>query len=143
MDAVVTSSEFERRVASLGLGGFGPGLPRKQRDRHILLKSVALVLGHGRSYTEPEINEVLQSWLDAIGPNARMDYVSLRRCLVDEGYVTRDPAGRVYAVRPSDAGRFMFEVEVDSVDPIEIVRSARAEREGRRQRAGVRGRQSN
>lgn len=142
METAITASEFERRVTLLSLSGFGPGLPRKRRDRHIFLKSVTLVLGHGHSYNEASINEALLSWLGAMGPGARMDHVSLRRYLIDEGYVTRDPAGRVYDVRPSEAAHSLFEPEVDGVDPLEIVRVARAEQEERRRlrRADMSGR---
>jgi hypothetical protein len=132
MEAKVTTSEFEQRVASLSLGGFGPGLPRKRRDRQILLKSVAVRLGHGRSYSEADINDALQSWLDGMGPGARMDHVSLRRYLIDERYVTRDAGGATYEICQSESLRSVFEPEVDSVDSFRVVSDARADQDRRR-----------
>ena len=132
MEAKITASEFEERVASLTLGGFGPGLPRKRRDQRILLKSVAVHLGHGSSYSETEINDALQSWIDGMGSGVRMDHVSLRRYLIDEGYVTRDAAGRTYEVCRSESLHSTFELDVDDVDPLRVVRDARAEHALRR-----------
>lgn len=130
----ISTREFERRMIALCLGGVGPALPRRWRDRHIFLRSVALLLGDGRVYTEPEINRLLTSWLDAVGPDVRLDHVSLRRHLVDEGYVVRDPAGRTYEVRSSQEQRLLFEPGVDNADPLAAVRTARAEREERARR---------
>ena len=135
-DTAITSREFERRITALCLGGVGPALPRRRRDCHILLKSVALLLGHGRAYTEPALNTVIESWLAAVGPSVRLDHVSLRRHLVDEGYVVRDLAGRKYSVCPSREWRSLFEPEVDDVDVLGAIRAAQAEREERRSRRG-------
>ena len=134
METEITTGEFQRRIAALCLGGVGPSLPRRRRDRHILLKSVALLLGHGGSYTEARINAVLKAWLEAMGPSVRLDHVSLRRHLIDEGYVVRDRAGRTYEVCPSQASSGLFEPALEHVDPLESVRTARAEREERRRR---------
>ena len=134
METTICTREFEQRMIALCLGGVGPALPRRRRDRHILLKSVVLLLGHGRAYTEAAINDLLESWLDAVGPAVRLDHVSLRRHLIDRGYVVRDPAGGTYQVCPSQARRCLFEPGVDDVNPLAAVRAARAEREERRRR---------
>ena len=136
METKIGTCEFERRMVALCLGGVGPGLPRRQRDRHILLKSVVLVLGHGRSYTEAAINDLLESWLDAVGPAVRLDHVSLRRHLIDQGYVERDAAGEGYRVCPSQTPGRVFEPGVDEVNPLAAVRAARVEREERRRGRG-------
>jgi hypothetical protein len=99
METAIDTGEFERRMVALCLGGVGPALPRRRRDRHILLKSAVLLLGHGRAYTEAAINGLLESWLDAVGPAVRLDHVSLRRHLIDQGYVVRDPAGETRAAQ--------------------------------------------
>jgi hypothetical protein len=130
----ITASEFEQRVTNLCLGGVGPGLPRKRRDRHILLKAAAMVLGQGSEHTEAGINEVLESWLSSLGPAVRLDHVSLRRYLIDEGYVERDLAGSVYRVRGAEAQPERFECAVESLDSVEMVQRAAADREERRRR---------
>jgi hypothetical protein len=133
-EIAISAAEFERRMTALCLGGVGPALPRRRRDRHILLKSVALLLGHGTAYTERTINSLIGSWLEAAGPAVRLDHVSLRRHLVDEGYVVRDPAGGTYQVCPSPASPEPFDPAVDGLDPLGAVRAARAARQERRQR---------
>jgi len=133
-DTTITAAEFEQRIADLCLGGIGPGLPRKRRDRHILLKAAAMALGQGSEHSEGAINEVLESWLDSLGPAVRLDHVSLRRYLIDEGYVERDVAGRVYRVREVESQPERFQLAVESLDSLEIVRRASADRERRRRR---------
>lgn len=130
----ITAPEFEQRVADLCLGGVGPGLPRKRRDRHILLKAATMALGQGREHTEAVVNDVLGSWLEALGPAVRLDHVSLRRYLIDEGYVVRDTAGSLYRVREAEAQPESFESDVETLDSLEIVRRAVADRERRRER---------
>ena len=132
MKEPITASEFERRMAELCLGGFGPSMPRKQRDRHILLKSMALLLGHGREYSEPALNDVLQAWVQAAGPRVLIDHVSLRRYLVEEGYVERDRAGHLYRVCAADSKESLFDAGLEGIDPFRAVSEAIAEREQRR-----------
>ena len=72
--------------------------PRGGRDRAVLLKAASLRLAPARRYTEPEVTGQLKDWLREIGTTLRIDPVTLRRHLVDYGYLDRDPAGRVYWV---------------------------------------------
>jgi hypothetical protein len=135
-DTVITRAVFERRIADLCLGGVGPGLPRRQRDRHVLLKAVVLSIGQGRKLSEKVLNDSLRSWLNAVGAHVSMDHVSLRRYLIDGGYIARDRAGREYTVLPSDMTPGVFEPAVDVVDPIEVVRAASRTRAERRAELG-------
>ena len=57
----------------------GYGLPKRARDRRIVLKAATLGLAEGRTYTEREINEALAAWLREVGPSVESDHVSLRR----------------------------------------------------------------
>ena len=60
------------------------GAPRKTRDRHILLKGIALSLDFKAEYTESEIDR-LRSWLEEVGGTIRrLGHVRLRRLLIDE-----------------------------------------------------------
>ena len=131
---MIPAIEFERKIAELCLGGVGPGLPRKSRNRHILLKAAAMAIGQGSQRTEKEINELLASWLDALGPTVRLDHVSLRRHLIDEGYVERDPAGAVYNIHNPDSQPVQFEPAVEAFDTIQVLRRASEERERKRLR---------
>ena len=69
-------------------------LPRKARTRAIVLACIALLMVRYQTYSEPELNELLQSWLSAWG--LTIDHVACRRYLVERGYVRRDRAGHRY-----------------------------------------------
>ena len=112
----ITGDEFRARLSQLCLKGSLPHLPRKRRDRHILLKSVTLTLEAAREYTEGQINDELRFWLADIGRSAHFDHVSLRRGLVDEGYLARDRDGSRYWVAAPARGDPPFAPEVDDID---------------------------
>lgn len=123
--------EFEHRLAQLCTRKGGPGLPRKRRDQHILLMSIVLAFEHNRPYSESEVNDKISNWLTDIGHLMETDHVTLRRHLVDEGYLQRDDAGLSYRVNETTAAA-RFDLAVLSADPTQILDDARSERERRR-----------
>ncbi len=131
----VTASEFERRLIALLTSGGGPGLPRRPRDRHILFRCAIRNLDANRAYPEAAVNEHLERWLETEGSTLEVDRVSLRRELVDAGYLERDPAGHHYRLQRDGNGAVPFLPEVDAVDPIHVLRTARERAETRRHRA--------
>lgn len=50
--------------------------------------------------------------------------MSLRRDLVDAGYLVRDLAGHEYRVLPDGRGAVQFDQSVNSVDPSAVLRAA-------------------
>lgn len=56
-------------------------IPAQRSKRRIVLERLALDFEPGRHYTEPEVNELLSRY--------HPDYASLRRYLVDEGFLDR------------------------------------------------------
>ncbi|HEX6947412.1 MAG TPA: DUF2087 domain-containing protein [Acidimicrobiia bacterium] len=127
---VMTAEEVSRRLAALCLGG-ARGFPKKSRDRHILLAAATLWMEPGAVYTEREVNDALAQWLEEACPALAVDVVSLRRELVDFGYLDRDDSGTHYSGGPGPA-EWRFADDVADVDPIDVMRAARAEREARR-----------
>jgi hypothetical protein len=128
----VTAQEFEARLASLSLTGGGTGLPRKPRDRHIVLRAVAQALGEARGFTESAmslsesaVNLALGDWLDGAGTWLLVDHVTLRRELVDHGYLRRDTAGSRYDLCVDGRSQVAFDPDVSAVDGAEVVRVAR------------------
>ena len=117
---MVDVATFTRRFEALVRGGVGPGLPRRVQNRHILLKAVALGLEQNRVYSESALGEALDAWLDSAGPQVDIDRVSLRRALVDHGYVSRDSAGHSYRVE--SPGTVAFDPEVNALDIRRILR---------------------
>lgn len=61
-------------------------IPTKRAKLRLVLDHIAQDFEPGRTYQEPEVNELLGSYHD--------DYAALRRYLVDEAFLTRE--GGVY-----------------------------------------------
>ena len=96
---VITRQEFTERLVQLCVSSGLRGIPRKIRDRHILLKSITLTLELKSEYAEHELNDELRSWLSEVGKTIRrVDHVNLRRLLVDQEYVGRSRDGSRYWV---------------------------------------------
>ena len=57
-------------------------MPTKRAKRLVVLDHVAQSFEPGRTYPEPEVNEVLRVFHE--------DVAALRRYLVDEGFLTRE-----------------------------------------------------
>jgi hypothetical protein len=125
--ATISSDEFKRRLPQLCLTARTAELPRRQRDRHILLKALSLSFEARRFYTELEVNRIIEGWLNQVGRSLEIDHVTLRRTLIDEGYLTRAPEGVAYQVgRPHDVG-FFFSEDVATIDTETVIREAIAE----------------
>ena len=136
---MISPEEFVERVCRLGAEPGPRPFPRRRRDREILMKSVVMQLDSGRSYREPEINELLEDWLREVAPEIETDHVTLRRLLVDWGYLERTASGSRYRVG-FPPGPAAFELEVEDIDVRATVAAyvdhrARRKRE-RRARAG-------
>jgi hypothetical protein len=127
----INAAEFKQRLEALLLSPGGRGLPRKRRDWDILFKSITLALEAGRDYSEKEVNQVVEEWLDGIGQAIDIDYVTLRRHLVDAGYLVRDLAGTSYRVGLETMAE-LFEPAADKVDPTAVVEEARSRKEQRK-----------
>ena len=120
----ITAAEFSKRLAGLCLTSGLAGFPRKERDRQILLKSVVMTMDRTLEYTEPEIDDRLIYWLTDIARSVQFDHVSLRRLLVDYGYLYRDSAGSSYRVVPAGRGGVVFDAEVDELDVYSVIGAA-------------------
>ena len=126
----ITEAQFTERFVSLVLGG--RELPKKPLDRHILLISSILKIEPGRQHSEKEINEQLQIWIIHFGRSFGLDHVTLRRYLVDEKYIIRDPAGGTYELAADDLP-YTFDPSIRELDLDELVSAARQARELKKQ----------
>jgi hypothetical protein len=134
----ITAEEFKKRLAQLCLKGNSTELPGKQRDRHIVLKSIALCLAKERTYTERELNAALMNWVGAVGHSMQVDHAALRRALIDEKYLERTPEGGSYRLVGS-TGAGYFEPEVEAVQPAAVIDEAIAEAAAKREQFRNRG----
>jgi hypothetical protein len=129
----ITSEQFSKRLANLCLRSGLTGMPKDETDQHILLKSVVLLVGSTGQFTETEINEKLQVWLTQVCVIKNFDRVTLRRWLVDTGYLTRNSNGTGYQVSAPAPRPELFEADVDQMNVMETIRAAREEMERRKQ----------
>lgn len=70
---------------------------KKQKKTLVVLRWVATLFESDKLYTEPEVNTVLKSVYEP-------DFVSLRRDLIDFGYLRRERGGSKYWRTPADEG---------------------------------------
>jgi hypothetical protein len=70
-------------------------IPSKQKVTLVILRWLATLFEADRLYTEPEVNEVIKTIYEP-------DFVSLRRDLVDFGYLRRERGGGKYWLTPAD-----------------------------------------
>ena len=70
------------------------GLPTKQKKLHVLLRWLAALFEPDRLYSEADVNAILKSVYAE-------DYISLRRDMVDLGYLRRERGGGKYWQSPA------------------------------------------
>jgi len=132
VEAPITAEEFKKRLAQLCTTGRSNDLPRKQRDRTIILKSIAMTLTPGHAYTETELKAALTSWSGSVGNSLQVDHAALRRNLTDEKYLTRSADGRTYQLI-AGAHAELFASDVDAIDPAAVVNDAILEAAAKRE----------
>lgn len=123
-EELIRVGEFRRLLENASRG---KAIPRKRRQRHVLLKSIVLLLEPRQDYSERQINDTLQKWLDTVGKSFEIDHVSLRRRLVDEGYLIRDRAGSHYRVEEGNMDN-IFEQAVNAMNPVAVIEEAEQRR---------------
>ena len=127
----ITAAEYEERLVSLCIGG-SRGIPKKVRDRHVLLMAASNSFERGMIYNQKEVDTAIKVWLDRGCPSLKIDEVTIRRELIDASYLMRDDAGRFYAVGPGPA-MISYADDVAMVDPIRTIERALQERAARKQ----------
>ncbi|MBU1699120.1 MAG: DUF2087 domain-containing protein [Candidatus Eisenbacteria bacterium] len=115
---------FKRRLVSLCMKDL-PGLPKKEEDRHVLLKSIVLTMNPQKEYSHKELQEILIEWLEGVGRSVGSDHAALRREMVDDGFLTRDPAGTTYKINSQAPVNSAFDETVESIDTVAAVEEGR------------------
>ena len=94
---VIGAVEYAARLKAITRRGQSwRGLPAKRRDVAILLHALARRFAPDESLAEKAATARIQDFLLTLGRHLGTDAVTLRRALVDEGFVDRDPAGHSY-----------------------------------------------
>ncbi len=133
MEEKIGVDQFKKRLVDLFVRSKQEMLPKKNEDRQIVLKTVAMRIERDRDYTEQEINAEIQEWLMTVGRGMRADVPAIRRELVDGKYVMRDKAGTCYQVWVDGPGNSLFDSAVDVVDVPAVIEEGRVELEARKQ----------
>lgn len=91
---VVTEDESDKVIKTYfknGPEGQLTEFPSKEKRKIVVLRHLMKRFTAGQRYTEKEINEILRSAFD--------DYVTLRRYLIEYGFMDRTPDGSQYWVK--------------------------------------------
>jgi hypothetical protein len=121
----MTKEHFIKRLGDLCLKSGLSGFPKDETDQHILLKSVILMIGHSGSFNEKEINDRLDIWVREISQIKNLDRVTLRRRLVDTGYLTRKKDGSSYQVSQPGPRPGLFEEAINQLNIPEVIATLR------------------
>ena len=113
---IIGARDYATRLRVTLSPGRSGGWPRRYRDRYILLHAIARAFREDERLTEREATERIQDFVVRHGEHLALDCVTLRRALIDEGFMDRDSNGRDY--RPSRRfERFVrFEGEMPDVE---------------------------
>jgi hypothetical protein len=128
----ITEELFKSRFVPLVMGG-GSLLKKSVEDQHVLFQSAVLRIEARRDYSEAELNEALKPWSATFGGGFGLDHVTLRRHLIDEGYLIRDAAGTTYTLNSEDPP-VSFEETIAGLDHEAMLEQAWREREERRRK---------
>jgi len=126
----ISESEFRNRFPSLIISS--RDFPKKPQDINILFISAILGFKPDREYSEKEVNEELRKWVEAFGENLPLDHVTMRRYLVDAGYILRDADGSSYSTGLQT--EYTFDDGLRNLDLPALVQEAIAEREERKRK---------
>ncbi len=140
-ERMITFRDYRRMLCDYFVRPGPKSFPRSRKTRLLLLWSATRCLELGQPYDEGEIDDAILEWQERIGGPVDIDHVTIRRYLVDMGFLDRNPSGTVYAVIHSflDEGEWdkaIFEADEESV--IEEIRKQRAKDRGQH-RGGRRG----
>ncbi|MBD3647690.1 MAG: DUF2087 domain-containing protein [Pseudomonadales bacterium] len=108
-------------------GGKLTNIPRRKSDRDLLLALAAAQFARESAYSESDVNVLLDGWLKSFCSPRHVDYVTVRRYLIDLGYLRRDAGGRIYKLYPA---RLDGEItpEAARVEPRKILTELELER---------------
>lgn len=127
MNKPITREYFMKRMTELCLKSGLAGFPKDETSLHILLKSAILMMGQPDQLTEKDVNAKLEVWVKEVAQSEHVDRVSLRRELVDRGYLSRSADGSTYQILHPGPHPELFDEAIEQLDISKEVEMARAE----------------
>lgn len=101
---MIDRAELELLLARLLKSGRMKRLPKSHKEQKIFVALAASILDPRKAYNESELNEHLADWLSAFVRTNSLDHVTVRRYMVDLGFLLRDPEGRIYRTNQAVIG---------------------------------------
>lgn len=123
----ISKEYFIKRLTDLCLKSGLAGFPKDETSLHIILKSAMLMIDQTDPLTEKEINAKLEMWVMAVGENNSIDRVSLRRELIDMGYLIRSADGSIYQIAQPGPCPDLFDEAINQLDIPQEIESVRKE----------------
>jgi len=104
-------------------------VPKRPADQELLMALAASRMDAHRSCRESEVNECLRGWLETISEPFGIDHLTLRRMLVDSGFLTRTTSGSLYRINLERLG----EIEaIRGIEPADVLAQVQNERDLRK-----------
>jgi hypothetical protein len=94
LDALPLNEADRKVLANYTLNGYLTRIPSKEKNLMVVLRWLATLFQPAVRYSEPEVNAILTK--------VHSDYATLRRDLVDFGFLRRERAGTQYWLTPDD-----------------------------------------
>ncbi len=126
-----TADGARRALKRLLANGRLTSLPKRPADQELLVTLAAARIEPHRSCVEDEINERLTAWLETISEPFGIDHVTLRRMLVDSGFLKRTHSGSAYKINAEKSGEIQA---LKGVDPAAVLAQVREERALRKEK---------
>ncbi len=128
---MIHSTELERLLARLLKSGRLKRLPKSHKEQKIFAALAASIFDPQKRYSENELNEQLADWLSGFVRSASLDHVTVRRYMVDLGFLLRDAKGSVYRTNQAVIST-VISPDARMVQPAEIYEAQRLESAMRR-----------
>ena len=128
---MMDESDYAARLGKMLGVGAPLTWPKQGEDQMVLMGAAALGLDAARRYTEKELNADLAGWLERFSRPGGLDYVTLRRYLIDFRFVDRESDGSAYWVDRDELAQ-EFEPGVFELETKAVVDAVKAERAARR-----------
>lgn len=112
---------FQKRIVDLCLRSGLKDFPSKHQDQLIILKSIANLFVENKVYPEIQVNQIIKLWLSEVSYFSGWDFMMLRRRLIDEKFLTRNPDGSGYWLCPIDPSGIVFDPGIRATDIREIL----------------------
>lgn len=133
---MVNKQQTEKVLRRLLKGGVMKRMPRNRKDTKIFLALAASSFDPQNSYSENEINEHLIEWMADFTRPSALDHVTIRRCLIDHYFLSRDQSGSSYATNQTIINN-VIDPAARSIQPRYIFEDVQREREIRKRAAAT------